>query len=777
MKFFKRFGSVYYRLIASYVILILFSTALTSSILFRYFSSNFNRQIEKVNQKMLYQLSNSISSNIIDPVESLSQEITLDHAKNSDLLYLFRYPLEGNHIRISLVYRYLQNIVAMYPDVIDSIQVYYKEKEMLISSKMGIVFLQDKSDRTQMYLDWLSEIENTSENMIWIDTRSTFTDYNLEQKDVMTLVKAYPFSYQGMKAKGYVVINVKQEAFYSLIQQKEESLGDVAFINAKGQVLSHSSKEKLYQPLEKEDYIQRIVSSKEEQGNFIEEINGIKSMISFVTLKEKPWKVINITPIDEFYKQSEPISQMIWGISILVIFFGIVYSRFFSMKIYKPLQLIVERRKNLSLGFQGGQEFVQNEYQMINQFIDDLSVKVDQLETTLQSNLPLIKYNLVHSLFYNHIASKEVLAERLKILGYDFKHPYFYCIVFQLQKEQMMYMTEENSQFMKYNMIEYIEGVNNQDLFCNAIPLSEHQTGVLINTSYQNDSKIINQSMQVMTYIFSNFMLTGALSISQVISDPLQIHLAFKDVLRILEYQYFMPTCQVFRVEDVIGMETTCEEIPEWIYEKFLEGLNLQKINQVEEVLTEFQEQCRERVYHIEYCHRQVLRIMNIFSQYVKGLHHNTTEILGVDLNQQIKRIENIIQLKEWILSMSKKVFEYTQEKNANYTSDSIQWVKDYIRDYLHEDLSLQSIADMISLTPHYFSKLFKEETGINFIDFLTEERMKKAREFLTTTNMTIDQIAEKVGFTSSSYFIRRFKRQYGLTPGQYKQQMAEKNR
>ncbi|NLL71592.1 MAG: hypothetical protein GX238_10755, partial [Epulopiscium sp.] len=173
MKFFKRFGSVYYRLIASYVILILFSTALTSSILFRYFSSNFNRQIEKVNQKMLYQLSNSISSNIIDPVESLSQEITLDHAKNSDLLYLFRYPLEGNHIRISLVYRYLQNIVAMYPDVIDSIQVYYKEKEMLISSKMGIVFLQDKPDRTQMYLDWLSEIENTSENMIWIDTRST----------------------------------------------------------------------------------------------------------------------------------------------------------------------------------------------------------------------------------------------------------------------------------------------------------------------------------------------------------------------------------------------------------------------------------------------------------------------------------------------------------------------------------------------------------------------------------------------------------------------------
>lgn len=750
---------------------------LTSFILFRYFSSNFNRQIEKVNQKMLHQLSNSISYHIVDRVEGVAQEITIEHAKNSDLLYLFNYPLEGNHIKISLVYRYLQNIVVMYPDVIDSIQVYYKEKEMLISSKMGIVFLQDKPERAQMYLDWLPEVESQSENMIWIDTRPISTDYQSEYKDIITLVKGHPYSYQGMKAKGYVTINVKQEAFYSIIQQEEESLGEVILINSKGHILSHSSKEKLYQPLDTEDYIRNILDSGEGQGNFIQEVNGIKSMISFVTVEGKTWKMINITPIDEFYKQSEPIAQMIWGISIIVILLGIVYSRVSSMKIYKPLQSIVERRKNLSLGLLGEKESIQNEYQIINQFIDDLSIKVDQLETTLQYNLPLIKYNLVHSLFYNHITSTEVLAERLRILGHHFKHPYFYCVVFQLQEEQMFHMTEENSQFMKYNIIEYIESMNTQDTFHMAIPLSEYQTGVIINTSHKYDNKVVDQGMKVITYLFSNFMVTGVLAISRIISDPLQIHIAFKEVVHILEYQYFMPTCQVLRVEDAIETKNLDEEIPEWIYEKFLEGLNLQKIDQIEEVLTAFQEQCKLRVYHIEYCHQQVLRVMNIFSQYMKGLNYNTKEILGVDLNEQLKQINNIIQFKEWILLLSTKTFQYIQEKSASHTSDSIQWVEGYIKDNLHADLSLQYVADMISLTPHYFSKLFKDETGVNFIDFITEERMKKARELLTTTNMNIDQIAEKVGFTSSSYFIRRFKRQYGLTPGQYKQQIVEKNR
>lgn len=771
MKLFKRFKSVYYTLIISYILLIIFSTGLISVFLFKYFSTNFNEQIEKVNQKMLHQISNSISNNIVNRVESVAKGLVTEHVSNYDLLYLFEYPLEGNYYKIPLINQHLNDTVSMYPDMIDSIQVYYKKKNFLISSKMGVIFLEGKPEKVNQYMDWLTEIEYTSENMKWILTRPTSTDYSDVQKDILTLVIAYPFSYQGQKAEGYIAINVKHDAFYAILQG-EESVGDIILLGNNGHVVSHSSKQNLYTSIDTEDYVQTILTSEAQQGNFIQDVHGIKSMISYVELGERPWKIVNITPIEEFYKQSETISTVILGISSAVLLLGIIYSGFFTKKIYKPLRLILEHTGIVAAEKARGT--VQNEYQMINQFIDHLSIKVDQLEATLQYNLPLIKYNLVNSLFYNHIVSNEALSDQLKILGYKLEHPYFYCVVIQLQEEQVYHVSEENKQFIKFNIVSYIETLSNSNVFCMAVPLSDSQTGVIINTSYDDDFAIIDQMMSVISYISMNFKVKSVFGISRKISDLMQIHLSYKEVLHVLGYQYFMPESQVFRIDGKGQKNIVSDEIPEWIFEKFLEGLNLQDIDQVEEVLATFKEECRKRVHQTEYCHQQVLRLLNVFSQYLRSINH-AKEILGSDINEQINKVKDIDQFKEYLLSMSKRTFQYLKEKYANQTAESISWAMKYISDHLNEDISLQSISDMVSLTPYYFSKIFKSETGVNFIDFLTDERMKKARELLITTDISVEQISEQVGLSSSSYFIRQFKRKYGLTPGQYRQQNMDK--
>jgi len=771
MKFFKRFKSVYYTLIISYMLLIIFSTGLISLFLFRYFSTNFNQQIEKVNQKMLNQISNSISYNIVNRVESVAKGLVNEHASNYDLLYLFEHPLEGNYIKISLVNQHLSDTVSLYPDVIDSILVYYKKKNFIISSKMGVIFLDENPEKASQYMDWMTQVENTSENMVWILTRPAYTDYSHEQKDILTLVIAYPFSYQRQKVEGYIAINVKHDALYSILQG-EESVGDIIVIGNDGYVISHSSKENLYTNVSTEDYVRTVLSSDAQQGNFIQDVHGVKSMISYVELRERPWKIVNITPIEEFYEQSETISTVILGISGVVLLLGVIYSGFFTQKIYKPLRMILEHMGIVPAEKVPGTG--ENEYKIINQFIDDLSIKVDQLETTLQYNLPLIKYNLVNSLFYNHIMSNEALSEQLKILGYKLEHPYFYCVVFQLQEDQMCHVSEENKQFIKFNIVSYIEGLSSSDIFYMAVPLSDRQTGVIINTSYDDDSIVSNRMMSVISYIFSNFKVKCVFGISRRISDLMQIHLSYKEVLRALEYQYFLPEDQVFRVKEVESMDETNDEIPEWIFEKFLEGLNLQDINQIEEVLTVFQKECRKRIHQTEYCHQQVLRLLNVFSQYLRSINHSK-EIIGSDINEQINKVKDIEQLKEYLLYMSKRIFEYVKEKYTNQTAEYVSWAVKYISEHLHEDISLQSISDMLSLTPHYFSKIFKNETGVNFIDFLTDERMKKARELLITSDISVEQISEQVGLSSTSYFIRQFKRKYGLTPGQYRQQSMEK--
>lgn len=87
--------------------------------------------------------------------------------------------------------------------------------------------------------------------------------------------------------------------------------------------------------------------------------------------------------------------------------------------------------------------------------------------------------------------------------------------------------------------------------------------------------------------------------------------------------------------------------------------------------------------------------------------------------------------------------------------------------------LTLADVAGAVHVTPPYLSRLLMREYGKNFIDLLSERRIQKAQELLTTTNLEIERITDQVGYKNSKYFIKAFKRMTGLTPGQYRKEHA----
>jgi two-component system response regulator YesN len=87
------------------------------------------------------------------------------------------------------------------------------------------------------------------------------------------------------------------------------------------------------------------------------------------------------------------------------------------------------------------------------------------------------------------------------------------------------------------------------------------------------------------------------------------------------------------------------------------------------------------------------------------------------------------------------------------------------------KDISLDYIAEKVHLTPAYLSFLYKQETGSNIIKQLSDYRMKKACEMLASSNMKINDIAQRCGYTNPSYFNRLFKNVYGVTPKQYREE------
>jgi transcriptional regulator GlxA family with amidase domain len=87
-----------------------------------------------------------------------------------------------------------------------------------------------------------------------------------------------------------------------------------------------------------------------------------------------------------------------------------------------------------------------------------------------------------------------------------------------------------------------------------------------------------------------------------------------------------------------------------------------------------------------------------------------------------------------------------------------------------HQELSTEDLARAVNLSSSYLAHLFKAETGVSLLQYLKSLRMRKAKELMETTFLSVKQIRSRVGARDKGHFARDFKRAYGLTPAQYKE-------
>ncbi|MFM2313441.1 MAG: hypothetical protein RLZZ04_2717 [Cyanobacteriota bacterium] len=97
-----------------------------------------------------------------------------------------------------------------------------------------------------------------------------------------------------------------------------------------------------------------------------------------------------------------------------------------------------------------------------------------------------------------------------------------------------------------------------------------------------------------------------------------------------------------------------------------------------------------------------------------------------------------------------------------------LQQVIDYINDYLDHDLSLQELSNLVQMSPHYFSQLFKQSTGITPHQYVIRCRIERAKDLMRQGKLCIAEIATQVGFVDQSHLHRYFKQLVGVTPKTY---------
>lgn len=131
---------------------------------------------------------------------------------------------------------------------------------------------------------------------------------------------------------------------------------------------------------------------------------------------------------------------------------------------------------------------------------------------------------------------------------------------------------------------------------------------------------------------------------------------------------------------------------------------------------------------------------------------------------------ESVTKLYEH-LSKQKQIIERPSEYSNNMI---INEAITYVKEHYGEEISIESVAKHVMLSPEYFGAYFKKNYGQNFLVFLRKTRMNAAREFLKNQELTISVISEMVGYKSPSHFYEIFQNHFGMTPSQFRKQLKQ---
>lgn len=131
-----------------------------------------------------------------------------------------------------------------------------------------------------------------------------------------------------------------------------------------------------------------------------------------------------------------------------------------------------------------------------------------------------------------------------------------------------------------------------------------------------------------------------------------------------------------------------------------------------------------------------------------------------------ISDVEKVIQkavLKLQNIERQPVLLDLKEPENANDIIENI--AIPYIKEHFTERLTIEDIANTAALNPQYMMRIFKKKTGDSVLEYVTRLRLELAKQMLVKTQWSNEIIAEKIGYASSNYFIKLFKRQYGVTP------------
>ncbi|WP_201001933.1 AraC family transcriptional regulator [Paenibacillus glycanilyticus] len=652
-----------------------------------------------------------------------------------------------------------------------------KKAELFVGGKSQVLFnpeytpLQDQQD-----LSLYSKLIHGKNLTYW--TQWAFDSEHPDQKD-LTLVHHIPGG--SPNPFGVLVFRFDSDKIASLLQTMTPYYEGEAFLQQKSGDLFVSANGSASNDSFVEALRERINGMKSEKGSFFFDWKGSTYTVSYGSLSRisDEWLYVSASPINSIIAPVMFISKLVITVSLIALLLAALLSWLASHRIYSP----VKRLANLLGGYSGGAAWTgkEDEFALIEQQYEHLHKERLELNSKLAEQLPHVKESFLHQLLqgYLYAYSEEDLLRRMEKFKWEVRGRHFAVLFIQLNgianmDEKFRSGDEGLITFAAVNMMKELASKHFEQ--SDTLNFHDLTAGIMLfipeGGSYKQAVEAFSEELT--TSVNRILRMRVTLAISRQTAYISDLPNEFERVKQAVSYRNCDNANQIIDMEQgVLGGEAWAEpQYPFTLERELIQALRTGKEEEARELLSSFvgalscagakEIDVQQGMLHL------LGNIQHVIM--VSGVNPNRL-FQGVNLYEQLSQIREPKRMLGWF--RDKVLAPYQNELSCRAGSEVkrlIEAAMIYMQQHYRQDISLDNCAEHIGTNPFYLSKSFKVVTGKNFIDYLTELRIEKAKELLRESELKINDVAEQVGY-QHSYFNRIFKKLEGMTPTSYREQ------
>jgi len=679
----------------------------------------------------------------------------------------FRYRYE----QILDLYRTLLIIEGSHP-LIEGVELYLNSPRPFIINKNIYVYLQDQAD-----IDRYRHVLNQAKPMFW---EIGFRHKTLQNDEsAITLINHIPGG--SPEPLGFITASINKEKLVRLLKTLTPYNEGSTFIMPQDGSWLISGNEGENKDLDNA-LRAKLTANQSSPDAFLFDYNDVTYSVSYgkFTRIGTTWYYVSAAPLTAVTKPVIVISQIFFYVSLGGLILALILSWLASSKLYSPIERLVSLLRKDRGHDQRSDN--QDEFEWIERQWQSMTKESETLQSRLEDHLPIVRESFIHQWVqgYQFALNEKELAERLGQYGWETEHRQFAVLIVQLSgisglKGRFSSGDEGLITFAATNIMKEL-AEQNIDQF-EVLNFHDLSIALLAAVPFELSLKEARDDLrsfsgQLTEMIHRILKMRVAVSISTMTRDVKQVPLLLEESRQALSYRNLTDENQIIDLEELNMRDSTNEFFYPLVLEKEIirciqRGAEDDAVQLIEQFVEELSAKSQLEV-----------SVLHGMQQLLSGILHtlmqsgvNTLKIYeGAKLFEQLIHHKEKEDLPRWFHNqVIEPIIRELISKQDYHLKHMVEKTIILLKErYMMADFSLDYCADQFSTSPYTLSRVFKQITGINFIDYLSNLRIEQAKDLLLGSDMKITDIADRVGY-QNNYFTRVFKKYEGITPGQYR--------